>query len=267
MGLRVTAAQAAWLTGHGERMVRWHIQTRKDLPAVKAGRSWAIDVDALEAIPGWRVNRDRLAELQAADAQTAASMAARLAELERTVRELRGRLARLEAQGGAPGSVASDEAYTSASQDRQATLGHTGGIGTYPHSSKPSDSPYSAFGGISPDLGVSRGAYSPETGYQSGYRGPRTVTLADRGLGAPLRFRTKTDAARWLGRHGVNELTPKSWRGWPPDELTPAAVLAFALDVWRDARARGDWRVTWALRRCTDDTCVCQDMLADTLEG
>jgi len=123
-------------------------------------------------------------------------------------------------------------------------------------------------------MGVSRPTDSPSQGYQrqsgapGGYRGPRTVTLADRGPGAPLRFRTKTDAARWLGRHGINsETTPKTWRGWPPDELTQAGALAFALDVWRDARARGDWRVTWALRRCDDGACVCQEMLADPLEG
>jgi hypothetical protein len=256
MGLRVTAAQAAWLTGHGERMVRWHIQTRKDLPAVKDGRSWAIDVDALEAIPGWRVNRERLAELETADARTAASMAARLAELERIVRELRSRLARLEAHGGASGSSASDASHTSAPEDRQTVLGHTGGIGTYPHSPKPSDSPLSAFGDVLPDLGVSRPTYPA-------YRGPRTVTLADRGPGAPLRFRTKTDAARWLGRHGINEATPKTWRGWPPDELTPAAALAFALDLQRDARARGDWRVSWTLRRCTDEACVCRELLTE----
>lgn len=242
MGLRVTAAQAGWLVGHGERMVRWHIQTRKDLPAVKAGRSWAIDVDALEAIPGWRVNRERLAELEAADARSAASMVARIAELERQVRDLRARVARLETSHAAP-----------APQELDARQG--GRYGDAPTGAKPSDLALSASGDVLPNFGL-----TPD--YQAAYHGPRTVTLADRGAGAPLRFKTKTDAARWLVRHGVNsESTPKTWRGWPPDELTPAASLAFALDVWRDARARGDWRVTWSLRRCDDAACVCQTML------
>lgn len=161
MGFRVSAAQAAWLVGHGERMVRWHIQTRKDLPAVKAGRSWAIDVDALEAIPGWRVNRERLAELQAADAQTAASMAARITELERSVRELRGRLARLEAQSGASASVASESPHASAPDDRQAASAYGGAIGI----PKLSDLPYSAFGDDLSNLGVSRPTYNADSPY------------------------------------------------------------------------------------------------------
>lgn len=230
MGLRVTAEQAGWLTRHSERMVRWHIQTRQDLPATKAGRSWRIDVDALAALPGWRVDPARLAELEATEARTAASMAARLAELERQMRDVRARLARLEASSP----------QTTRSDGQQTASDGAGAMVSYPDGIEASGGPYSAPGG---------------------YRGPRTVTLADRGPGAPLRFRTKTDAARWLSRHGVNELTPKSWRGWPPAELTPAGVLSFALEVQRDARARGDWRVSWELRRCTDDACVCRELL------
>ena len=74
-------------------------------------------------------------------------------------------------------------------------------------------------------------------------------------------FSHKTSAARWLARHGVNEHTPKSWRGWPPDELTPTAVLDFALETQRAARARGDWRVAWRLARCDDPLCACRDAI------
>lgn len=249
MGLRVTAAQAAWLVDHGERMVRWHIQTRKDLPAVKDGRSWAIDVDALEAIPGWRINRERLAELQAADARTAASMAARLAELERQMRDLQRQVREMRAsqsgQSGPPSTHGHDLPAVPLSDD----LGHPAR----------SDLALSASGDVLP----SHAGLSPDARHILSYPAARAVTLADRGAGGPLRFKTKTDAARWLGRHGIKELTPKSWPGWPPDELTPPAALAFALGVWREARARGDWRVSWSLRRCTDATCVCQDMLED----
>lgn len=255
MGLRVTAAQAAWLVDRHERMVRWHIE-RGDLAAVKEGRSWRIDVDALEGIPGWRVNRERLAELQATDERTAASMAARIAELERSVRELRGRVARLEAQSGASGSGASEGAHTSAPDDRQAGLGHDSAIGM-PH--RP-DLPLSASGDVLPDFGVSRATERPETAH----RGPQTVTLADRGPGAPLTFAHKTAAAKWLMRHGVNSAnTPHAWPGWPPAELTPVAALDVALAVWQAAQARRDWRVTWTLHRCDDPACVCQSMLED----
>jgi len=246
MGLRVTAAQAAWLVDRHERMIRWHIE-RGDLAAVKEGRAWRTDVDALAGIPGWRVNRERLAELQAADAQTAASIAARLAELERQIRDLRARVARLETPHAPP-----------APQEPDARQG--GRYGDAPTGAKPSDLALSASGDVLPNFGLPTGY---QAAYPTAYRGPRTVTLADRGSGAPLRFKTKADAARWLARHGVNELTPKSWRGWPPPEMTPAAVLAFALDFQRDAHARGDWRVSWLLRRCTDEACVCRDLLSE----
>lgn len=60
----------------------------------------------------------------------------------------------------------------------------------------------------------------------------------------------------------ISELFPKNWRGWPPDELTPA-TLVFAPGVRHEAGVRGDWRVSWSLRWCTDEACACQDMLAE----
>lgn len=93
---------------------------------------------------------------------------------------------------------------------------------------------------------------------------PLTVALAERGgSDGPLPFKTKADAARWFGRHGVNPLTPKTWDSWPPLDMTPDAVLSFALDIQRRAIARNDSRVSWRLHRCTDAACVCQTLLAD----
>lgn len=256
MGLRVTAAQAAWLVDRHERMVRWHI-ARGDLAAVKEGRAWRIDVDTLAGIPGWRVNRERLAELETADERTAASLVARLAELERQMRDLRARLARLEAREASSGGLA---AQATRSEGQQAASEHGGSMLTPPDASTLSGSHYSAL----QDMQSGMRGLSPDARHiLSDYPTARTVTLADRGPGAPLRFKTKSDAARWLARHGINEHTPKTWRGWPPDELTPAAALAFALEVQTAARARGDWRVSWSLRQCSDAACVCQDMLAE----
>lgn len=96
MGVKVTAEQAGQLVDRHERIVRWHIK-RGTLPAVKRGTSWRIDVDDLERVPGWTVNRQRLGELQHRDSRTAESMAARLNALEREVAALRTRLRVLEA--------------------------------------------------------------------------------------------------------------------------------------------------------------------------
>ena len=96
-------------------------------------------------------------------------------------------------------------------------------------------------------------------------RGPRTVTLADRGAGRVLTFATAAAAARWLVRHGVHsEYTPRTWPGWPPRPLTREAALTFAQTLEMEARARGNWRVTWRLRHCDDPLCVCQNQLAET---
>ena len=107
----------------------------------------------------------------------------------------------------------------------------------------------------------------PEPLVERPERGPRTVTLADRGAGRPLAFANGAAAARWLVRHGVHsEYTPRSWPGWPPRPLTREAALAFAQSLLSEARARGDWRVTWRLHRCDDPLCVCQSMLEETEE-
>lgn len=98
-------------------------------------------------------------------------------------------------------------------------------------------------------------------------RGPRTVTLADRGAGRPLSFATASAAARWLMRHGIHsEYTPRTWRGWPPRPLTREVVLTFAQTLLAEARSQGNWRVTWRLRRCDDPLCICQSQVEDAPE-
>lgn len=221
MGLRVTAAQAAWLVDRQERQVRWRIKERKDLPAIKDGKSWAIDVDDLARIPGWRINRERLAELQAADAMTAASMAARLAELERSVRELRGRLARLEAQSGLSSTIASDGAHTATPDDRQTALSGIGGIGT---PTRP-DSPLSAFGDILPDIGVSRATERPYAPYQP-YQTRRAVPTMRLNSTLPDGL---VSVASFAELHGIPAQT---WRG-----AIASGRLRASVGSWKQGRA------------------------------
>ena len=65
MGILVNAKQAAQLVKRDERIVRWHIVAKRDLPAEKVGHAWMIDTDDLERVPGWHVDRKRLARLAA----------------------------------------------------------------------------------------------------------------------------------------------------------------------------------------------------------
>jgi hypothetical protein len=93
--------------------------------------------------------------------------------------------------------------------------------------------------------------------YPSNYRGPATVTLADRGPDQPVEFKTHADAGRWLERHGVNANTAKTWHGWRRVHLTPSAVLSFAIGLKRV----GGYRVSWSLRHCEDEACICRELL------
>lgn len=226
MGLKVTAAQAAQLVGHHERLIRWHI-ARGTLAAVKDGRrAWAIDVSDLEAVPGWRVNRDRLADLEASDARSAATLAARVATLERDVQALRARLRMLEAGGtGTLAPVARGEGQE----------------------------------GLSSLAGVSSSAYRP-----SGEPVARPYSMTYTAPAAAGTFKTRSDAGRWLVRHGISsESTPKSWPGWREVELEPQAVLQLALALYEP----GNWRITWRLHRCEDSGCVCRELLDAGAEG
>lgn len=107
-----------------ERIVRGHVK-RGTLPAAKDGNAWRIDTDDLERVPGWRVNRERLAELQARDARTSESLATRLAAVERELRDVRARLRALEAGQGR--SDASPDALSGSSDRLTASGGYLDG--------------------------------------------------------------------------------------------------------------------------------------------
>lgn len=113
MGIEVKLAEAAALVGRHERIVRWHILTRKDLRARKAERTWLIDTDDLDRVAGWKVDRSRLAELQMADSHTSEQLLVRLQALETELRSIKTRLHLLEAR------------------DRPASDGLTGSLGAY----------------------------------------------------------------------------------------------------------------------------------------
>lgn len=100
VGVRVSAYEASRLVDRHERVVRGRI-ARGDLPAIKEGNTWRIDVDDLERIPGWQVDRDRLARLEserrvATSPSTLEELAARVTTLQREVRALHRRISALE---------------------------------------------------------------------------------------------------------------------------------------------------------------------------
>lgn len=228
MGILVSAAEAGLLVGRHERMVRWHITTRRDLPGRKSAQGqWLVDVDDLTRVPGWVVDRERLAKLELRQTRSHGGLVARMEALETRIRQ--------------------QEAHIRALQERLRQLNNEDNEDGDPPPGDPAPAP------------TPTPPASP-----SGYRGPSTVTLADRGPGVPLAFRTRADAARWLERHGVmSAKTPPSWRGWHNVTLTPTAVLTFALHLRQEATAQRDWRVDWHLRPCDDAACVCHDLLAD----
>jgi helix-turn-helix protein len=97
MGLLVTAEEAGQLVDRHERIVRGHIK-RGDLPATKEGNRWRVDTDDLEKVPGWKVDRGRLAELQMHDSRSSEQLLTRLQVLESELRSINNRLHLLEAR-------------------------------------------------------------------------------------------------------------------------------------------------------------------------
>lgn len=241
MGILVSAAEAGALVDRHERVVRQHIHDG-GLPARKDARGrWQIDVEDLARVPGWIVDRERLARLELRQRRSHAGLVERTEALEGRLRTLEGQLRlvleRLERLGqSAPPRPPLTPPAAPPAAPREPT--------------DDDDSSDSSDSDEEPD------PHPPLT-----YRGPPTVTLLDRGPDAPQFFRTHADAARWLERHGVSALTPKSWPGWRHVTLTPVEVLRFASERQRAAVAAGNWRVTWRLRRCDDPQCVCQDRL------
>jgi hypothetical protein len=96
-GVKVSAIEAALLTGRNERRIRSWIATRR-LPAVKVGQSWQIDTDDLERIPGIRINREQLALLQSQEGGRFQNLLSRLSELECTLTRLTADMAALNAR-------------------------------------------------------------------------------------------------------------------------------------------------------------------------
>jgi hypothetical protein len=95
MAIEVSAAQAAFLVRRHERIVRGRIADGS-LSARKEGNRWLIDVDNLDAVRGWKVDRARLAELQAQGERSVSAILARLDTFERELRDLRLRIKALE---------------------------------------------------------------------------------------------------------------------------------------------------------------------------
>ena len=242
MGILVSAAEAGGLVDRHERVVRQRIQDG-DLPARKNARGqWQIDVDDLARVPGWVVDRERLARLELRQRRSHAGLVSRTEALEARLRGLEShqrsideQLARLLERLSPPGAP------------RPPT----------PPSPREPEQPS---GDEDPDPDE-LSDLSDLSNMPLAYRGPPTVTLLDRGPDAPQAFRTLADAARWLARHGVNPLTPKDWPGWKHVERTPVEVLRFAIERQRLAVAGRNWRVQWRLARCEDGQCVCHDWL------
>jgi hypothetical protein len=233
MGILVSAAEAGALVDRHERVVRQHIQDG-GLPATKDARGrWQIDVEDLARVPGWIVDRERLARLELRQRRSHAGLVARTEAMESRLRALENHLRAIER-----------------------SLERLGQAGPPRPPASPAHEPEAPSDDEEPD---------PEPPLT--YRGQPTVTLLDRGPEAPQVFRTHADASRWLERHGVSALTPKSWPGWRHVTLTPVEVLRFATERQRAALAEGNWRVTWRLRRCDDAQCVCQDRLDDGVGG
>lgn len=248
MGILVSAAEAGALVDRHERVVRQHIQDG-GLPARKDARgSWRIDTDDLARVPGWVVDRERLARLELRQRRSYPGLVARTEALEGRLRAIEGQmravLERLERLG-------QSEPPREPPRELPRELPREPEQPTENEDSDPDEEPDPP---------------EPRT-VPLAYRGPPTVALLDRGPDAPQAFRTLADAARWLARHGVNPLTPKDWPGWRHVERTPVEVLRFAVDRQRLAVAGRNWRVTWRLRRCEDAQCVCHDWLEGGLES
>lgn len=232
MGLKVTAEQAGQLVDRHERIVRGHVKDGS-LPAEKHGNAWRIDVDDLEQIPGWRIDRARLATLQERDARTAESLAVRVSTLERQLRAAETRIRLLEARLSGNGVADTSPNAPGWKSDRAPY--------TYPSSD------------IDPPE-------TTEASYTRAYTPILARPLPSAHAGA---FRDHAEAGRWLARHGVNEHTAKSWPDWRATPLTPRDVLEDAIHRRQEADRAGNWRVKWQLYQCSDAACVCHELLAN----
>lgn len=97
MGTKLSAVQAARLTGRNERRIRDWIVTQR-LPATKVGQSWQIDIEDLERLPGIKIDHTQLALLQTQDTEITSPLLDRIARLEQGIAELRSELGALNSR-------------------------------------------------------------------------------------------------------------------------------------------------------------------------
>ncbi|HET9109934.1 MAG TPA: hypothetical protein VFN78_03820 [Ktedonobacterales bacterium] len=259
MGIFVTATDAAKLIHRSERMVRWHISEKRDLPAKKRDHAWLINTDDLARVPGWRVDREALARLELKQSRSYGGLVARVEAMEARARSLERHIAALEAQLRAllerdprgrsllDRMEREDSEPTPLPEGQQPPSGTTTRDEWFNGPDEPHSAPERPSGNGEPQSALAT--------FPAAYRGPATVTLLDRGPSAARTFATRADAGRWLERHGVNANTPKTWPGWRHVGMTPRDVLTFALALPADHRRR------WRLTRCDDAGCVCQELV------
>lgn len=258
MGILVSASEAAALVGRHERQVRWHITEKRDLPARRGDRGqWRINTDDLTRVPGWMVDRELLAKLEGRERRGYSGLVARTEAMEAHLRALETQLRAIERRLETLGRLRSSSPPPPDGPDAPDDP-----TPTPPDGPSGSDAPSDGLSGAGGALDWLSGPDGPVNAYPSAYRGPTTVTLLDRGPQTPQTFATSADAARWLGRHGINASTPKTWVGWKHVELTPRGALTFALGLQRVAERDNNWRVRWRLTRCGDAACVCQEALS-----
>jgi|SRR5579859_210172 len=97
MGVKVSAVQAALLTGRNERRIRDWIATQR-LPAIKVGQAWQIDTADLEHLPGITIDPAQLALLQAQETGTLQGLLNHVARLEQIIQDLHMEMASLTAR-------------------------------------------------------------------------------------------------------------------------------------------------------------------------
>src|SRR5579859_5468098 len=97
MGVKVSAVQAALLTGRNERRIRDWIATQR-LPAIKVGQAWQIDTADLEHLPGIKIDPAQLALLQAQETGTIQGLLNHVARLEQIIQDLHMEIVSLTAR-------------------------------------------------------------------------------------------------------------------------------------------------------------------------
>lgn len=227
MGVKVTAAQAAALVSRHERIVRGHVK-RGDLPAIKEGSSWRIDVDDLAHVPGWRVDPVRLADVQARDARTASSLAVRVEQLEKQLADAMRRIRALELRTVSPYAPVARLEGAGVGSDFASPVARV----------EPSRPPVGPLGATrtSGERGIPLVTFAKSHGVSPG------TAANQRGAGA-IHVVSVADPTR-SDSHEKHLVTPDLRRG--------------NLEEWH-ARSQ-------LTKECADPTCPCHDILAERVE-